>query len=148
MKKCGFVEINKHNNILMIPNRLILYRQPLTSKHLPYIKVYAIDSGGYIDSGEENHSFTESLFQRSHGHHSLFSSKQNSLHMETLQIPLHPLLTTTLFHKGQKGKRSPQNKLPNTGMAKLSSPGTLHTPGRVTELEIRRDKVGKGCRAL
>lgn len=46
----------------MIPNRLILYRQLLTSKHLPYIKVYAIDSGGYVDSGEENHSFTESLF--------------------------------------------------------------------------------------
>lgn len=60
-KKCGFVEIKEHN-ILLIPNRLILYRKPPISKHLHYIKVYAIGSGECIDSGAENHSITEYLF--------------------------------------------------------------------------------------
>lgn len=87
-------------------------------------------SCGYTDSGEENRSFTGFISDfwnmTPHGDHSSFSSKQKSLHIETLQMSLHPPFTTSL-HKGQKGKRSPQKKLPNTAMAKRSSPGTLIT---------------------
>lgn len=130
-----FVEINKHNNILMVSNRLVLYRNPLISKHSHYITVYAIGSGGYIDSGEESqfHWMFISDFwgMRPHGHQTPFSSKQNSLHMVTPEILLQPFFTTTLLYKGQKEKRSHQNKLRNTGMAKLSSAGTLSTTGRV-----------------
>lgn len=120
----------------MVPNRLVLYRKPLISKtYLHYITVYAIGSGGYIDSGEENqfHLVFISDFWgiRPHGRQTPFSSKQNSLHMVTPEILLHPFFTTTLLYKGRKGKGSHQNKLPNMGMAKLSSSGSLGTPGRV-----------------
>jgi len=52
------------------------------------------------------------------------------------------------LYKGQKGKKSPQNRLPDAAIAKLSSPGTLSTRRRVTELEMGREKVRRGCPAL
>lgn len=83
---------------------------------------------------------------RPHHRHSSFCSKQKSLHVETPEMPLHPPFTTSL-HKGQKGKRSTQKKLPNTAMTKLSSPDIPSTSGKVTKLWVGRDKVIRGCLA-
>lgn len=126
----------------MIPNRLILYREPSISKHLHYIKVYSqVSIYKQWRRKSQFHSVIISEFwgMRPHGHQHLFPSKQNSLHVETLEILVHPLFTTSVLNKGQKGKRRHQNELSDMGTAKLSSPGSLSTPERAAELEM-----GKG----
>lgn len=79
---------------------------------------------------------------RPHDGHTVLSSKQKTQkHLKSCFIPFLPL------PQSKEAKKECESQRPNCPTLQISSKGILSTPGRVTEFEMGRDEIGRGCTA-